>query len=211
MSLNPTLKARKKTRGRRHHRPRRVSQSAGGGSSGVGDCKCSNEGGVNSASDRRRRGAGSYSTGSSSSASYSSPSSSSKSSKSSKSSSSSKENDEAHEGVEALLEAYYMHIDFSHKRLSELRDAIEDTEDMAEIYLDSQRNQLIKIDLLISNGMLSVGIFSMISGSFGMNLRSGLESEPQVFKEVCLISASVCAVLFLAVTLYLRSKKLLQM
>jgi hypothetical protein len=45
-------------------------------------------------------------------------------------------------------------------------------EDLAEIYLDSQRNQLIKIDLIISNGMLSVGIFSMVSGTFGMNLRT---------------------------------------
>jgi magnesium transporter len=99
---------------------------------------------------------------------------------SSRSSSSAKEDDEAHEGVEALLEAYYMHVDFSHKLLSELRDAIEDTEDLAEISLDSQRNQLIKIDLIISNGMLSVGIFSMVSGTFGMNLRTGWESEPQV-------------------------------
>ena len=63
-----------------------------------------------------------------------------------------------------------MHVDFSHKRLTELRDAIEDTEDLAEINLDSQRNQLIKIDLVLSNGMLSVGIFSMVAGTFGMNL-----------------------------------------
>ena len=104
-----------------------------------------------------------------------------------------------------------MHIDFSHKRLSELRDAIEDTEDLAEIYLDSQRNQLIKIDIIISNGMLSVGIFSMVAGTFGMNLRTGWESQPRAFTEVCLVSAAVCVVVFVSVTLYLRSKKLLQM
>ena len=34
---------------------------------------------------------------------------------------------EEHEGVEALLEAYYMHVDFSFARLAELRDAVEDT------------------------------------------------------------------------------------
>ena len=51
----------------------------------------------------------------------------------------------------------------------------------------------------------------MVAGTFGMNLRTGWESEPQAFREVCFISAAVCVVLFVSVTLYLRSKKLLQM
>lgn len=145
------------------------------------------------------------------SSSSSGTSSSNPSSKSSTSSNTSKETQEAHEGVEALLEAYFMHIDLSHKRLSELREAIEDTEDLAEIYLDSQRNQLIKIDLLISNGMLSIGLFSMVAGVFGMNLRTGWESQPKAFREVCFISGALCVALFVTVTLYLRSQKLLQM
>ena len=107
------------------------------------------------------------------------------SSSTSSTSSCSRASEDEHEGVEALLEAYYMHVDFSHKRLTELRDAIEDTEDLAEINLDSQRNQLIKIDLILSNGMLSVGIFSMVAGTFGMNLRTGWESQPDAFREVC--------------------------
>jgi hypothetical protein len=32
--------------------------------------------------------------------------------------------------------------------------------------------------------MLSVGLFSMVSGTFGMNLASGWESEPKAFREV---------------------------
>ena len=93
----------------------------------------------------------------------------------------------------------------------ELRDAVEDTEDMAEIYLDSQRNHLIKIDLLLSNGTLAVGVFSMVAGTFGMNLRTGWEADRGVFLEVCVVSALVCVALFLAVVAYLRSRKLLQM
>ena len=106
---------------------------------------------------------------------------------------------DAHEGVEALLESYYCYVDHSHKRLDELRDAVEDTEDMAEIYLDSQRNHLIKIDLLLSNGTLAVGVFSMVAGTFGMNLRTGWEADRGVFLEVCVVSALVCVALFLAV------------
>ena len=134
---------------------------------------------------------------------------SSSSSSSSSSSRASRASEDEHEGVEALLEAYYMHVDFSHKRLTELRDAIEDTEDLAEINLDSQRNQLIKIDLVLSNGMLSVGIFSMVAGTFGMNLRTGWESQPGAFREVCIVSAAFCFAVFASVVVFLRRRKLL--
>ena len=106
---------------------------------------------------------------------------------------------EAHEGVEALLEAYYMHCDYSFKRLAELRAAVEDTEDLTEISLDSQRNQLIKVDLMLSNGALAVGAFSMVVGIFGMNLPTGLETSREAFSEVLFVSAVACLALFAAV------------
>ena len=118
---------------------------------------------------------------------------------------------EAHEGVEALLEAYYMHCDYSFKRLNELRQAVEDTEDLAEIKLDSQRNQLIKVDLMLSNGALAVGAFSMVVGVFGMNLPTGLEASRDAFVEVLFVSAVACVALFVAVVVACRRWKLLQM
>ena len=118
--------------------------------------------------------------------------------------------EEEHEGVEALLEAYYMHVDFSFARLAELRDAVEDTEDLAEISLDSQRNALIKIDLVISNATLAVGVFGVVAGAFGMNLPVPLRSDPGAFSEVLIVSAAACSALFLGVLLYLKSQRLLQ-
>jgi magnesium transporter len=118
---------------------------------------------------------------------------------------------EAHEGVEALLEAYYMHCDYSFKRLNELRGSVEDTEDLAEIKLDSQRNQLIKVDLMLSNGALAVGAFSMVVGVFGMNLPTGLETSREAFSEVLFVSAVACLALFVTVVVLCRRWKLLQM
>ena len=118
---------------------------------------------------------------------------------------------EAHEGVEALLEAYYMHCDYSFKRLNELRESVDDTEDLAEIKLDSQRNQLIKVDLMLSNGALAVGAFSMVVGVFGMNLPTGLETSRDAFVEVLFVSAVACVALFVAVVIACRRWKLLQM
>jgi magnesium transporter len=121
------------------------------------------------------------------------------------------EGPEAHEGVEALLEAYYMHCDYSFKRLNELRGSVEDTEDLAEIKLDSQRNQLIKVDLMLSNGALAVGAFSMVVGVFGMNLPTGLETSREAFSEVLFVSAVACLALFVTVVVLCRRWKLLQM
>ena len=117
---------------------------------------------------------------------------------------------EEHEGVEALLEAYYMHVDFSFARLAELRDATEDTEDLAEISLDSQRNRLIKIDLVISNATLAVGVFGVVAGAFGMNLPVPLRSNQGAFEEVLIATGAACVALFTGVLLYLRSQRLLQ-
>ena len=117
---------------------------------------------------------------------------------------------EEHEGVEALLEAYYMHVDFSFARLAELRDATEDTEDLAEISLDSQRNRLIKIDLVISNATLAVGVFGVVAGAFGMNLPVPLRSNQGAFGEVLIATGAACVALFTGVLLYLRSQRLLQ-
>ena len=192
-----------------------ASASIGGGGGG-GDEPRSDATPASASAPRRRRerrrGRDRSSRSPSSSSSASSLSSSSSSSSSSKSSTrSSDPDDEAHEGVEALLEAYYMHVDYSHKRLCELRDAIEDTEDLAEISLDSQRNQLIRIDLLLSNGMLAVGMFSMVAGVFGMNLRTGWESDQQAFRDVCFVSGAASVLVFASVVMYLRAKKLLSM
>jgi magnesium transporter len=104
-----------------------------------------------------------------------------------------------------------MHCDYSFKRLNELRGSVEDTEDLAEIKLDSQRNQLIKVDLMLSNGALAVGAFSMVVGVFGMNLPTGLETSREAFSEVLFVSAVACLALFVTVVVLCRRWKLLQM
>ena len=104
-----------------------------------------------------------------------------------------------------------MHCDYSFKRLNELGQAVEDTEDLAEIKLDSQRNQLIKVDLMLSSGALAVGAFSMVVGVFGMNLPTGLEASRDAFVEVLFVSAVACVALFRRRRRRVPEMKLLQM
>ena len=56
------------------------------------------------------------------------------------------------EAVEALLEVYFMKSDFLMKRLSVLKDKVEDYEDLINIDLDSRRNDLFKVDILLTCG-----------------------------------------------------------
>ena len=69
-------------------------------------------------------------------------------------------------------------IDVGQRRVPRGHDTVEDTDDLAEISLDRQRNALIKIDLVISNATLAVGVFGVVAGAFGMNLPVPLRSDP---------------------------------
>jgi magnesium transporter len=59
--------------------------------------------------------------------------------------------------------------------------------------------------------MLAVGMFSMVAGVFGMNLRTGWESDQQAFRDVCFVSGVASVLVFASVVMYLRAKKLLSM
>jgi magnesium transporter len=47
-----------------------------------------------------------------------------------------------------------------------------DTEDFVNIELDSQRNQLIKLELVLTTATLCVTIYGVIAGVFGRGLHS---------------------------------------
>jgi len=57
-----------------------------------------------------------------------------------------------------------------------LNEYIKDTEDMVSIKLDTHRNALITVDLVITAFTASLAMVTAITGIFGMNLESGLET-----------------------------------
>jgi len=118
------------------------------------------------------------------------------------------------EAVEAFLEVYFLKSDFLMKRLSVLKEKIDDTEDLINIDLDFRRNELFKVDILLTTGTLSMGLVSAIAGIFGMNLQSGGEDDEtdksyMYFVLVALVSSGGCILLFVGLALYLKSRKLM--
>jgi magnesium transporter len=91
--------------------------------------------------------------------------------------------------LEDLLETYFAQIDHAYNRMKALDEFVASTEDYINIDLDSHRNQLIQIDLLLSFSMFISSLFTLVTGIFGMNLDSGLQTDPKAFDEVVIISS----------------------
>ena len=54
-------------------------------------------------------------------------------------------------------------------------------QDYINIELDSHRNQLIQLELLLTAGMLAMALVTAIAGLFGMNLYNAQEGSYSVF------------------------------
>jgi Mg2+ and Co2+ transporter CorA len=79
-------------------------------------------------------------------------------------------NVESHDEVEMLLEAYMQVIDELVNRADLLNNAIEDTEDLVMIHLDTLRNRLLSVDLALNIFSMSFAFGGCLASMFGMNL-----------------------------------------
>ena len=99
-----------------------------------------------------------------------------------------------------------MHLRSTRNVLQAIGEFIDDTEDYVNITLDSHRNQLIQIDLLLTAATFAVGLMTFIAGLFGMNLTSGLELEPHMFDAVSSITVAFAFVIVLAFVWLMRAE-----
>ena len=54
-------------------------------------------------------------------------------------------------------------------------------EDFVNIELDSQRNQLIKLELVLTTATLFMTMYGVVASVFGMNVRNGVEDSKGTF------------------------------
>lgn len=126
---------------------------------------------------------------------------------------SSEQEEEAIEEVEMLLEAYFMRIDNTYNKLQALGEYVDDTEDFINIELDNHRNQLIRIDLLLTTLTSSVAFVTAITGLFAMNLQLSPGQDGQgpysQFVSIAVSTSVVAIVIFVGTIIYCRKKRLL--
>lgn len=116
-----------------------------------------------------------------------------------------------HEGAEALLEAYFMHSAATQKRAHALKDLLQNTEAVSSMILDRQRNELIKIDLVVSAALFACSIVSVAGSIFGMNLQSNLETKSGFFVGVIVVTSTLAAASFLFIIFYCSRKNLFKL
>lgn len=114
-----------------------------------------------------------------------------------------------HGEAEELVENYLMQVEETSERIAELQTRFRNVMSYIQIHFDSQRNRLMRMSLVVSLGALSASTTATGAGLFGMNLMSGLESNPHAFYAVSGSLLSVGALLFSgSYMLYRRTKRL---
>ncbi|XP_040375097.1 magnesium transporter MRS2-I isoform X4 [Rosa chinensis] len=98
------------------------------------------------------------------------------------------------EELEMLLE-----IDGTLNKLATLREYIDDTED----YIN------IQLELFLSSGTVSLSVYSLVAGIFGMNIPyTWNDGHGYMFKWVCIVTGIVCFFVFIVIVAYARHKGL---
>eukprot|EP00887_Chlorella_sp_A99_P007871 scaffold20.g7871.t1 len=115
--------------------------------------------------------------------------------------------------VEMLLEPYFMMVDNTHEKLQALGEYIQDTEDYINIELDSHRNDLFRLILMLTSFEVSVNMITAITGLFAMNLmlQPGVEGQGPYwqFVTISVVCGTATIVLFGGILTYCRLKGLI--
>jgi len=89
-----------------------------------------------------------------------------------------------HTELELIFESYYADFEEIVAEIKTVKDTIEDTNQFISAHLDSVRNKMLRMSLMMEMGALALGSGAVVGGVFGMNLVSGLEEHPQAFLSV---------------------------
>lgn len=96
-----------------------------------------------------------------------------------------------HDEVEIMLEAYLQVVDDVTNRAELLEAAVEDTEDLAAIHLDTLRNRLLMIETALSVVSLTFTVGSVVAGVLGMNLPIAAFESPNSHWYFLAVSVSI--------------------
>lgn len=113
-----------------------------------------------------------------------------------------------HDEMEMMLENYVKQIDTVYSEVQSALKAIKATENATQIRLDAMRNRVLRLDIFLNLGAVSVGVGGLVAGWFGMNLTSGLEEDPIAFWLVSAGATFSSIFFFRGMLAYLRMRRM---
>lgn len=93
---------------------------------------------------------------------------------------------ERHEGVEMLLEEYARQLKSTLLEIDYMLQRVQSKQDMVALSLDAYRNRVIRMNLYLTMGGVSLAFGTVVAGFFGMNVIHGYEDVEGVFEWVVL-------------------------
>ena len=109
-------------------------------------------------------------------------------------------NSDKKEEIELLLSSVSADLEEIETEIKIFIDMIEDTDQFISTHLDAVRNKIIKMNLFIEIGALTMGVGAVVSGIFGMNLTNYLELSPYAFVLVVISLMVIMLALFVGLT-----------
>jgi len=109
-----------------------------------------------------------------------------------------------HEEVEFLLEAYVADLAEIEMEATGMIAQIEDSMEVISLHLNSQRNRIIKLSLIMEMLAVTAGSGAVIGSIFGMNLKSGLEESGSGFYVVTGITTFMMSSILVGLLLRFR-------
>ncbi|KAF7823305.1 magnesium transporter MRS2-11, chloroplastic [Senna tora] len=116
--------------------------------------------------------------------------------------------EEEEEEIEMLLENYLQRCESCHGQAERLLDSAKEMEDSISVSLSSRRLEVSRVELLLQVGAFCLAVGALITGIFGMNLKSYLEERVFAFwlTTTGIIVGAVIA--FFLMYSYLKARKI---
>lgn len=83
--------------------------------------------------------------------------------------------------VESVLESFAEQIEEMSYKIGELKENIDDTQEVLTLKMNARRNIIIRFDLMATLVTALFSLMAVVTGLYGMNIRNNLENNPIAF------------------------------
>ena len=113
------------------------------------------------------------------------------------------------EEIESIFESFTDQIERLSYHLGDLKENIDDTQEIIALKLQNRRNSIIRYDLLATLITALFSLLAVVTGLYGMNIRNNLEQNQMAFWIIVGVFVLVFALFCVLILGYLKRKKIL--
>lgn len=113
------------------------------------------------------------------------------------------------EEAESIFDSFVEQVEEIGHRVDELKENIDDTQEILSLKIDSQRNSIIRSELIATLITALFALMAVITGLYGMNIQNNLEGNYTAFLMIIIGFVFSAIVFVLGMFAYLKHKKIL--